>query len=89
MKTASDASQPDPLEVEKASPTLAPSSHTAPAGVNKLQKPNAHSPKRKVQRHSPDRLLRQKLVLPGGITVSAEKHKGRLVVRVESPDDKE
>ena len=29
---------------------------------------------RKVQRHSPDRLLRQKLVLPGGITVSAEKH---------------
>jgi len=43
--------------------------------------------KRKVQRHSPDRLLRQKVVLPGGITVSAEKHKGRLVVRVESPDD--
>jgi hypothetical protein len=42
--------------------------------------------KRKVQRHSPHRLPRQKLVLPGHITVSAEKHKGRLVVRVESPD---
>ena len=40
---------------------------------------------RRVQRHSPQRLLRQKLVLPGGITVSAEKHNGRLVVRVESP----
>ena len=44
-------------------------------------------PKRKVQRHSPHRLLRQKLVLPGGVIVSAEKHKGRLVVRVEVPDD--
>lgn len=41
---------------------------------------------RRVQRHSPDRLLRRKLVLPGGITVSAEKHRGRLVVRVETPD---
>ena len=41
--------------------------------------------KRRVERHSPHRLLRQKLVLPGGVTVSAEKHRGRLVVRVESP----
>jgi len=45
---------------------------------------DAAAPKRKVQRHSPHRLLRQKLVLPGGVTVSAEKHKGRIVVRVES-----
>jgi hypothetical protein len=43
--------------------------------------------KRKVQRHSPHRLLRQKLVLPGGVVVSAERHKGRLVVRVETPED--
>jgi len=42
---------------------------------------------RKVQRYSPDRLLRQKLVLPGAISISAEKHKGRLVVRVESPEN--
>ena len=42
---------------------------------------------RRVQRHSPHRLLRKKLVLPGGITISAEKHRGRLVVRVESPGD--
>ena len=42
-------------------------------------------PERKVQRHSPHRLLRHKLVLPGDVTVSAEKHKGRLVVRVETP----
>ena len=39
----------------------------------------------RVQRHSPHRLLRQKLVLPGGITISAEKHRGRVVVRVEMP----
>ena len=48
-------------------------------------KPNPKPAWRRVQRHSPDRLLRQKLVLPGEITVSAEKHMGRLVVRVESP----
>jgi hypothetical protein len=44
--------------------------------------------RRRVQRHSPHRLLRQKLVLPGGITISAEKHGGRLVVRVEMPEDR-
>ncbi len=49
-------------------------------------KPNTKPPGRRVQRHSTDRLLRQKVVL-GQITVSAEKHNGRLVVRVESPDD--
>jgi hypothetical protein len=43
--------------------------------------------KRRVQRYSPDRLLRQPVALPGGVTVSAEKHKGRIVVRVESPDE--
>jgi len=46
----------------------------------------APAPKRKVQRHSPRRLLQKTVVLPGGVTVSAEKHKGRIVVRVESPD---
>ena len=55
--------------------------------MNSSPKPNPVPPKRKVQRHSPDRLLRQKLVLPGDITVSAEKHKGRLVARIESPDN--
>ena len=40
---------------------------------------------RRVQRHSPHRLLRKKLVLPGGITISAEKHRGRVMVRVEVP----
>ncbi|MBC7856849.1 MAG: hypothetical protein IAF94_25745 [Pirellulaceae bacterium] len=53
--------------------------------MNSSPKPNPVPPKRRVQRHSPDRLLRQTLVLPGEITVSAEKHKGRLVVRFESP----
>jgi len=38
---------------------------------------------RRVQRHSPHRLLHRPVVLPGGITISAEKHRGRVVVRVE------
>ena len=42
---------------------------------------------RRVQRHSPHRLLRKKLVLPGGITISAEKHRGRVMVRVEVPSE--
>jgi hypothetical protein len=37
-------------------------------------------PKRRVQRHSPARLVRHPVTLPGGVTVSAEKHKGRLVI---------
>ena len=46
-----------------------------------------HEPRVRVQRHSPHRLLRKKLVLPGGITISAEKHRGRVMVRVELTDD--
>jgi hypothetical protein len=57
--------------------------------ISKPDPPNdgstAAAPKRKVQRHSPRRLLEKKLVLPGGVIVSAERHKGRIVVRVESP----
>ena len=48
----------------------------------------APAPQRKVQRHSPHRLLRKTVQLPGGIMISAEKHRGRLVVRVEWPDIK-
>lgn len=40
---------------------------------------------RRVQRHSPHRLLREKLVLPGGITISTEKRRGRVMVRIEAP----
>ena len=43
--------------------------------------------KRRVQRHSSHRLLRKPVRLPGGVTVSAERHRGRLMVRVEVPDD--
>jgi hypothetical protein len=41
-------------------------------------------PKKKVQRHSPDRLLRRPGELPGGLAISAELHKGKIVVRLES-----
>ena len=43
--------------------------------------------KRRVQRHSPDRLLRRPVVLAGGVMVSAEKHRGRIVVRIELPSE--
>jgi hypothetical protein len=49
--------------------------------------PKKEQNKRKVHRLSPARLLRQKLDLPGGITLSAERHRGRLVVRVEVPKE--
>jgi hypothetical protein len=55
--------------------------------VEQDPKKSNEAPRRRIRRHSPHRLLRQKLVLPGGVIVSAEKHKGRLVVRVESPDE--
>jgi hypothetical protein len=43
--------------------------------------------KGRVERHSPNRLLHKPVQLPGGVTVSAERHNGRLMVRVESPID--
>jgi hypothetical protein len=38
-----------------------------------------------VERHSPQRLLRRPVELPGGLVMSAELQKGRIVVRIESP----
>ena len=55
--------------------------------MDQTPKNDAERPKKKVQRHSPDRLLRRPVQLGGGVTVSAERHKGRIMVRVESPDD--
>jgi hypothetical protein len=56
-------------------------------GLNVAESPkhNAERPRKKVQRHSPDRLLRRQVELPGGLVVSAERHNGRIMVRVESP----
>ena len=54
--------------------------------MEQTAKIDAESTRMTVQRHSPDRLLRKTLVLPGGITVSAETHRGRLVVRIEMPE---
>jgi hypothetical protein len=42
--------------------------------------------KPRVERHSTQRLLRKPVELPSGVIVSAERHKGRLVVRVETPN---
>lgn len=55
--------------------------------MDQTPKTDAERPRKKVQRHSPHRLLRRPVTLPGGLVVSAERHKGRIVVRVESPDD--
>jgi hypothetical protein len=55
--------------------------------VDQRSQDDAERPKKKVQRHSPDRLLRQPLHLEGGVTVSAERHKGRIMVRVETPGE--
>jgi len=46
----------------------------------------AGRPRKKVQRHSPDRLLRKPLVFDG-VRVSAEKRKGRLMIRFETPNN--
>jgi hypothetical protein len=53
--------------------------------VEQSPKNDDERPRKKVQRHSPDRLRRRPLLLDGGVTVSAEVHKGRIVVRVEEP----
>ena len=55
--------------------------------MDQIPKTDAERPIKKVQRYSPDRLLRQKLVVPVATTVSAEKHRGRVMVRFELPDD--
>jgi hypothetical protein len=52
-------------------------------GAEQLVKTGAGRPKKRVQRHSPDRLLRRPVLLDGGVIVSAERHKGRVMVRVE------
>ncbi len=54
----------------------------------KTPKTEAERPKRKVQRYSPDRLLREKITVPTESTLSTEKHRGRIMVRVESPEDR-
>jgi len=61
--------------------------NTTAKGLNVDQAPKTDTerPRKKVQRHSPDRLLRRPVELPGGLMVSAERHKGRIMVRVESP----
>jgi hypothetical protein len=47
----------------------------------------AELPKRKVQRYSPDRLLREKITVPASSTLSTEKHRGRIMLRVESSEN--
>jgi hypothetical protein len=40
---------------------------------------------RKTERYSPARLLKQRLELPGDVSVSVEKLNGRLMVRIDQP----
>jgi hypothetical protein len=55
--------------------------------VDQTPKTDAERPRKKVQRHSPDSLLRRPVELPGGLVVSAERRNGRILVRVESSED--
>jgi hypothetical protein len=52
--------------------------------VDQTPKTDAEHLKKKVQLNSPDRLLRRPVELPGGLVVSAERHRGRILVRVET-----
>jgi hypothetical protein len=58
-------------------------------GADEPSKPGAGRPRKRVQRHSPDRPLRRLVQLCSGVTVSAERHKGRIVVRLEAPSNEE
>ena len=55
--------------------------------MDKTPKTDVERPKKKVHRYSPDRLLREKITVPAESTLSTEKHRGRIVVRVESEVD--
>jgi hypothetical protein len=50
-------------------------------------KNDGERPRKKVQRHSPERLLRRPVELAGGLVVKAERHNGRIMVRLESPPE--
>jgi hypothetical protein len=54
-------------------------------GANCDAKSHDCPPKRKTERYSPSRLLRQRLELPGDVLVSVEKLNGRLMVRIDQP----
>ena len=56
----------------------------APKGLTMERSPtnDDERPKKKVQRYSPDRLLREKITVPAESTLSTEKHRGRMMVRV-------
>jgi hypothetical protein len=56
--------------------------------VAQAPRTNDERPRKKVQRYSPDRLLREKITVPAESTLSTERHRGRIMVRVESPEDK-
>ena len=51
--------------------------------MDRESKDEDSSRKRRVRRYSPGRLLRQPVVAVGGEVVSAEEHKGRLVIRFD------
>jgi len=55
--------------------------------VEQNPKTDVEPSKKKVQRYSPDRLLGEKITVPAESTLSTEKHRGRMMVRVESPND--
>jgi hypothetical protein len=55
--------------------------------VEQNPKTDTKGPRKKVQRYSPDRLLREKIKVPAATTVSAERHNGRVMLRFEMVRD--
>ena len=51
-------------------------------------KKNDESPKRRVRRYSANRLLREKVSVPAGGTLSTEKHRGQMVCVARLADER-
>jgi hypothetical protein len=68
-------------------PNVTENSTSKGLSVDQTSNADAEQPKRKVRRYSPERLMREKLDVRAPSIVSTEKHRGRLMVRVESQDN--
>jgi hypothetical protein len=54
--------------------------------MNQAPKNDGERPNKKVHRYSPNRLLRETVTVPSKSAISTEKYRGRIMIRVESPE---